>query len=236
MADKYNVLLMRDDSRVRRFRLSAAWLKFFFYFMIILAVIAAGGAYAGWTFWQKNNSLLAERHDLRRQLREANIQLERLQNVEKILQSNDPEELQSLFGTITIESQQKEQQAAPMIDLESLFGSVDLRKAKLSNIALKAVNGNKLRVSCDLNNVDTTSVLSGEVAFALVTHDGEKHDIDGNANDLSFQIQRFKKVVTTFSLPSGINLADVFGLRIMVETDSGETIFSKTYQLSSLMS
>ena len=38
-SNKYTVLIMRDDTQVRRMRFSPFWLKFFLWFLLILAAL-----------------------------------------------------------------------------------------------------------------------------------------------------------------------------------------------------
>jgi hypothetical protein len=232
MSNKFSVLLMRDDSNVRRFRVGSFWLKLLVYIEVLLIILAAGGIYAGYTFWRQNAMLEEQRVVLEKRLREAHVHLERLQNVEKILQSNDPEELQTLLGSMSIDKRPER----PPIDLGKLFRSVDKQQAVVDNMSVKAVRDNSLRVSFDLNNADSSRALSGHVELALVTKDGMISDVEANDEDLGFQIQRYKKIVTTFPLPEGMLVKDIFGLRVTIKNPSDATVFSETYQLSEFMS
>lgn len=42
---KYNVLFMRDDDTVKRYRLSPFWLRMLFWFVILLALLAGGSLF-----------------------------------------------------------------------------------------------------------------------------------------------------------------------------------------------
>jgi hypothetical protein len=148
------------------------------------------------------------------------------------LQSNDPEELQTLLGSMSIDKRPER----PPIDLGKLFRSVDKQQAVVDNMSVKAVRDNSLRVSFDLNNADSSRALSGHVELALVTKDGMISDVEANDEDLGFQIQRYKKIVTTFPLPEGMLVKDIFGLRVTIKNPSDATVFSETYQLSEFMS
>ncbi|MGE4299256.1 MAG: hypothetical protein AB7E47_14660 [Desulfovibrionaceae bacterium] len=238
--DKYSVLLMRDDTRVKRFRFSPLWLKLMLYCFLLLAVAAAGGGYAGFTFWKSNSLLRNELQSLERELRETRLDLERLQNVEKILKSNDPEELQSLFGSITVHPEgDNASQAAPppppSINLAKLFKRVDNGEARLDNIILKDDGDGTLKLSFDINNTNQNKALSGNVKLVFLTADGQSHAIDAKEADLSFLIQRYKKIVTSFVIPAGLTQKDIFGLRMTIITSEGDIIFSDTFQIARLM-
>ncbi len=100
---KYNVLFMRDDDTVKRYRLSPFWLRVLFWVVFMLAVCAGAGAWAGYTFWSENDQLKQEKIELQKALNDASVQLERLENVNKILDSYDPNELQSLLAAVPVE-------------------------------------------------------------------------------------------------------------------------------------
>ena len=231
--EKINVLFMRDDSNVRRYRVSPIWLKLALYGLILLCAMALGGFYAGYTYWSANKELVEERRELQRNLRETSLRLERLENVEKILQSNDPEELQSLFGSMSIEKGKKER---PIVDLGTLFSRVDLGDVSVENLGVKESGNGRLRVSFDLNNAGGDKTLTGQVELALVSREGADIPVVVKKDDLSFQIQRYKKIVTTFLLPGGMDVKDLFGLKVVIHTPAGKTIFRDTFQLSRVMS
>ncbi|WP_245628742.1 hypothetical protein [Salidesulfovibrio brasiliensis] len=87
---KYSVLFMRDDADVRRYRLSPFWLRFFLCSQMFLLFCAAGGMYLGYRGWKETKALNVENKRLEQQLVDAQVRLERLGNMEKILKSYDP--------------------------------------------------------------------------------------------------------------------------------------------------
>lgn len=229
MSDKYSVLLMRDDARVRRFRLSPLWLRLAVYSLILLAAAAAGGGYTGYTFWQQNSGLQAETASLQREIRELNMKLERLQNVEKILNSNDPEELQALLGNVTIEPAQP---AKPPIDLSALLHKVDMQVVKVDNISARAGNGRSVRLQFDLNNLATDRTLSGEVSVTLLGRQGQTRPVRAaNPEDLSYSISRYKKVRANLTVPDSMALNEVYALIISIDSN-GKTVFRDTVPVS----
>jgi len=46
---------MRDDTPVRRYRLSSTWLKVAVYSLALLLLCAGAGVFAGFKFWNKSN-------------------------------------------------------------------------------------------------------------------------------------------------------------------------------------
>ncbi len=220
MSEKYSVLFMRDDTRVRRFRISPLSLKLLMWLQAILILVASLGFYAGYTFWQKSHTLQDERISLQRELRETQVQLERLENMEEILQSNDPEELQALFGTMSIEDSSKEK---TVMDLGTLLATEDMQLVSVDNVMLKAMDETSMRLSFDLNNLDTSKTVDGLATVSLLTKDGQLLPTNASTKDLKFTISRFKKVVTSFALADPLTLKDIYALRLTIDVN-GKTV------------
>lgn len=235
---KFNVLMMRDNTPVKRYRLSPAWLKMGFWFLVLLAASAGCGGYFGYTFWEQNKTLKAELSATQRDLREARIELERLQNVENILESNDPEELQSLFGTAIGHDPEappaRQTPPPPPVNLKRIFKRVDLQQVGVDNLQAKSL-GRRIRVTFNLNNL-TEDTISGRAGMLLVDNTGKDLKLRLNRNDLVYQIQRFKQVSTRFAIPKGTSGKDVFGLRLIIKNSDGKVIFSETYPLANILS
>ncbi len=237
---KFNVIFMRDNSPVRRYRVSPAIIKFGAYGLALLVLLACGGAVGGYTYWHENYSLRQEKAGLERQLREANMELERLQNVDKILKSNDPEELQALLGSMTPPSERKakkeekaaaqqQQQQPPAVDLKKVFEKVDSRQASVENFNFKLA-GDAINLSFNLNNLLGNEMLTGVAQVALVLSDGSVVPVSVKEADMSFSIQRFKQISTTFALPKDLSRDRLLGLRLMLKNPQGQMIFSETHQ------
>ncbi|BFR49725.1 hypothetical protein RVX_R27860 [Nitratidesulfovibrio sp. HK-II] len=102
--EKYSLLLMRDDCRVRRLRVSPLALRLLTVSLVLLPLLAAFGVWAGFSFWQANRTLVNQNQALDRDLKEARVELERLSNLESLLRSSDPEELRALLGSAALAS------------------------------------------------------------------------------------------------------------------------------------
>ncbi|MDY7000890.1 MAG: hypothetical protein SVS15_03800 [Thermodesulfobacteriota bacterium] len=230
---KYNVLMMRDDTPVRRYRLSSGWLKLALYSLGLLVLCAGAGVFAGVKFWAKSNALLQERRDMEHRIQEAYMEMERLQNIEKILKSNDPKDMQSLLGSMSAETVRK-QPARPPVDLNKVFSRIDLRQVKVDNLQVKFV-GRYLRVTFHLNNMLSSGTLVGQGDIKLLTAGGDLLDVGVKKSDLAFQIQRFKQIATMILLPKNHSRNSLFGLRLVITDPSGKTIFSEAYPLSQIL-
>lgn len=236
---KYNVLMMRDNTPVKRYRVAPVWLKLALYCLLLLMAVAGAGGYFGYTFWQENTELVEEQNALRRELRESRIELERLQNIDKILKSNDPEELQSLFGVTPPPSENGETKLTPPpppVNLSEVFSKTDLQQVRVDNLQAHLRGAANLSVTFNLNNLQTDDTISGVTSISVVTNDGKDRDPKLNRNDLVFQIQRFKQITTSFRFPGGLTRDDVFGLRLVIKNNSGQVIFSDVYPLANILS
>lgn len=232
---KFNVIFMRDNSPVRRYRVSPAVIKFAAYALVLLLVLAGGGVAAGYTFWRENAALRQDKGSLERLVREVNMELERLQNVDKILKSNDPEELQTLLGSMSPPTDRKARKEdktppAPPVDLKKLFDRVDTRQASVENFSAK-IAGDSMNLTFSLNNLLGSEMLTGVAQVALVLADGGLVPVTVKDADMSFSIQRFKQISTSFSLPKDVAADHLFGLRLMLKNPQGQTFFSETHPL-----
>ncbi len=230
---KYNVLFMRDDDTVKRYRLSPFWLRMLFWFVVLLAVFAGTGAWAGYTFWTQNVQLKQEKIELQKNLTDASVQLERLENVNKILDSYDPNDLQSLLASVPVE-EKKVGTEKPPVDLKELLFYKNLMRAGVENVKLRK-SGRSLALSFDLNNLQPSSALSGLAKVQLIENNGKEISVTSSRDDMSFHIQRFKVVRTRFGLPSSLDLEDLYGMRLMITTNQDELIFSEVYPLSRVL-
>jgi hypothetical protein len=244
---KINVIFMRDDSHVRRYRLSPVWLRSVVYALIFLVLSAVGGGFAGLTFWRQNAALRADKAALEHDLRESAIELERLQNIDKILKSNDPEELQAMLGTMSSSADRKARKdknpdkaddaAAPGAppaqgeELRKAMEKVDTHQAKVENLQVR-YTGSSLSLSLGLTNLRGNELLTGAAQVALVTNDGALLPLESNEADMSFSIQRFKQLSASFRLPKDLAQDKLYGFKLSLKNPSGQIIFSETHQLS----
>lgn len=229
--DKLNLIIMRDDSQVRRYRVRVAWFKFLLYVQLVLVAAAGAGTYAGVTYWIKHMDLAQTNSRLEETLAEKHIQLERLQNIEKIMQSNNTEEIQGIFNSVSRGKQDVAQQ--PPLDLGDIFMAKDLQVAGVNNLQIRKVDGG-LRLSFELNNL-TDEILTGKTSVFFIARDASVRQAEGDETELSFEIQRFRRVNSLLKLPQNLDLEDVFAMRLVIENSEGESLFVQTYPLVNIL-
>ncbi len=98
--EKYTLLLMRDDSSVRRMRVSRGWLKFLVILLLLIVVCGGLSIWLGSKLWFENRELQAEVQELRQENNRMLVRLDRLSTVERILQNTDPKEVGDLLSMI----------------------------------------------------------------------------------------------------------------------------------------
>jgi hypothetical protein len=234
--DKYSVLFMRDDRRVKRFRVSPFWIKTFVYFITILSLSAAGGITASVYLWRASAGLRLDNRGLTGQLNQAQIQLERLQNVEKILQSNDPEELQALLGSVSSPPPSATPPAppAPSVDLAELLGAVNRQQVAIDNLRLSLANGSA-KIQFELNNLQPNQTLDGQIELLFVLKNGKTVAPQVNTQELAFSIQRFKTIRASAGLQGDLNVKDIYALRLSIKDAGGNVIYSEAYPLTRIL-
>ncbi|MEF2143812.1 MAG: hypothetical protein V3573_00070 [Desulfovibrionaceae bacterium] len=228
---KYSILFMRDDKDVRAFRLNPFWLKALLVGLVLLVVTAVAGVYFGATSLLENLRFKNENKELVSRLSEAELRLSSLANMEKILESYDSREVESMLTTEP--AQPEPVKSEPTIDLNSIFSKVDTGAVRLEDLKLE-IGPERVEVMFNLlNNLNNTQ-LAGAISLALVTNDGRTLDLEADDADLSFQIQRRKPVRAQVALPEGVAKENVFGLRLTVKRADGKVVYSETYSQSTM--
>ena len=218
---KYSVLFMRDDRDVTRYRVSPFWLKMFVFSQIFLLLCAAGGIYMGVRGFKINNELRGENKSLEQRLVDAEVRLERLGNMEKILQSYDPAELQSLLSAATTEVEKAPE--PEKVDLNKIFTRVDTQQVGVENLQAR-LTGRKMSISFELNNLQASKAVVGTSDLKLVMKDGSPVPLGP------------KRIKTTFQLPNGVTQKELFGLRLEIKGKGGDVFFAETYPLYHILS
>lgn len=85
----YSVLLMRDDSKARNYRVKCGTLHACLWAFVILLLAGAGGVAGGLYFWQEYSTLARTNAEQEKELAEIRLQLERLSNLESLLAASN---------------------------------------------------------------------------------------------------------------------------------------------------
>ncbi len=230
-ANKYNVILMRDDTSVKNFRLSPFWIKFLLLFFVFLLVTSGAGLYYSYIFFMEKKVIAQLYEDRMETFEEMQRELKRLRNVEQTFESYNEEELRSFLS-----AQRREEIDLPdnEVELDDIFSPVDQNIVGVANVQA-SLTQDKMRVQLEVNNMEGEGTVSGRIYLFLIKNDGTLIELDLEDNDLYYSIARFKRVDTTFDLPGGVDQESLFALRVSARDDNQELIYSQTYPLSKIL-
>lgn len=226
--EKLNLIFMRDDSRVRRYRFRVTWIKCFVFIQFFLLLAAICGTSAGIFYWRHHGALSTANSELREQIAEQSAHVERLQNIQEIIKTSEPQEIQSLFNTVT-----RQRQSLPqVINLQDIFVARDLEIAGVTNLQLQEAE-DSLRITFELNNLGDET-LSGTIQVFFITQQATVIEAQGEENELSFEIQRFRRVNSLLQLPEGLDLEMIFAIRLVIQDQDAEEVFIQTYPVGNI--
>ncbi|MFP4168848.1 MAG: hypothetical protein ACLFSY_08405 [Desulfonatronovibrionaceae bacterium] len=227
---KYNVLFMRDDRGVKRFRLSLSWIKFFVFSQVLLLILAASGGYFSVSFFRDNQELSARLAVLQTELTETRSELRRLENVRQILNSFDEKEVST-----ALQARSNDTDSGPSnLNLEEIFQHQDKQVVAVDHIQAR-VGDSKIRLRFELNNLLDDRKVSGWVKISLVARDGTVVDLDVQDPDLNFEINHFKKVHTSFGFHELVPRDKLFAIRLTITNEKKQVIYSETFPLSDII-
>lgn len=259
---KLNVIWFHDEQPAKRLRLRPGWIRAVTYFLVLAVLAAAGGVFAAYQFWTKAQETAGERREVEKRLSEALLKLERLQNIEKLLQTSDPTELNQLLAGLGLEpaaraqaqgknanakdapkeapkdsSKDAPKPAAPEREKPAGFDLAEVvGKVDLGQVGVENFKGRLdakgAHCTFDLSNLQPQP-MAGAGQLLAVMRDGVIVPLQTGKDELNFSIQRFKQVTALAQLPKGLDPAGVFGLRIVLSSSAGKIIFSETYPLAS---
>ncbi len=244
---KVDVLILRDDAGVRRFRLPGFAARLLWIVPLLLLVLLAAAVALAYHLRQDNQAMAGRVQSMRTELDAAGEGLLRLENVERVLRSRDVTELETLIGSYNVdnpgwwkhreerqnakEQPEKPEKEASRPDLGKLLARVDLNQAGVDNLRARIEN-RKLQLNFDLSNVTPQTGLVGRVEVGLVGNDASLTPLRAEKDELSFQIQRFKQIAASLPLPQKFEAKDVYGLRLVIVDPSGKAIFSQIFPLA----
>ncbi len=217
----YSVLFMRDDADVKTLRVSPRRLRLLLWVSAGLGVIMLIGLIVGLRSFVGYRSLLSERRDLEVKLAEVQVDLERLGNLDKLQKGAPSAKDAKDPGHAADKSPQAVSRAFAKINA----GTIGVENFKAQ------VTGSSLATTFDLNNKAQGSA-SGSIALLLLRNDGSLTELDAaTASDLTYQIQRFKRISATARVPEGLTRREALGLRVEIKNSDGEVILGETFSL-----
>jgi hypothetical protein len=228
---KYNLLVMKDNSTVVRFRLSTAWLQIGAAVLLLLLLLSLGGVVYGIRSHAQNQAIRKDRLTLLSRLGQLEQQIQRLENVESMIGSMEKDDL--LFVSLPAATKRPGQMVLPL-DLKELFSRTDLNVVSVNNLQAKFA-GEELRMSVELNSLQSETTVAGTIQFSVVTRDGHLREMD-NDQETAFEVSTYKTFKPVILLPQDIEKEELFAVRMRVLDTSGRMVLSETYPLEQILS
>jgi len=127
---KLNLIWFRDEQPAKRLRLRPGWVKAASYCLVLLTLCAAGGVFASYQFWRRVQETQSERREVEKRLQDTLLKLERLQNIEKLLQTSDPGELSQMLAGLGVEAPKPQAASKTGKDSKDAKDSKEAKDAK----------------------------------------------------------------------------------------------------------
>lgn len=218
----YSVLFMRDDADVKTLRVSPRRLRLLLWVSLGLAIVVLIGLVVGLRSFVGYRSLLTERRELEVQLAEAQVNMERLNNLDKLQKTAAAAPPANGAG--------KAAAAEKTQPLSRAFTKINAGTIGVENFRAQ-ITADGVATTFDLNNRAQGSSTGG-ISLLLLRSDGTLTELDvPNSSDLTYQIQRFKRISATGRAPAGLTRREALGLRVEIKNSDGEVILGETYAL-----
>ena len=217
--ERLNIIFMRDNGPRRSFRIRRSRLYLLFSFFGCLPFICALLAAECWHLRTENLQLRGNVEKFETDYQNAMARAQRLENLEILLEEKSVPGRDLLLKQIAAnESKPKAEKAAENLTASpelaegpghEEFPVVDSGRVLVSNVQVRAMRGNILRIGLDLRNPEADELLSGTVNATLITAAGEKFNLAFMPQDVgAFRINRFKRTVMSAQLPRNVNSID----------------------------
>lgn len=236
--ERLNIIFMRDNGPRRSFRIRRSRLYLLLFFFGSLPFLCALLIVQCWFLWESNVKLRENLEKFEADYQSAVTRAERLENLEILLEEEAVPGRDLLMRQLAARPAEDREQEHPQETTTAElpdgpgheeFPSVDTGRVKVSNVQVRAMRGNILRIGLDLRNPDTDQLLSGEVGATLVTAAGENMPLTFVPQDVgNFRISRFKRTVMNAHVPKSINLANS-QIILEVKDQAGDDLYRNIF-------
>ncbi len=241
---KFNILMMRDDAPVRRFRISVIWIRLLVLYFLVITVLAGAASYLSYALWQEARILRDDLIKVQNRLDEKLVENERLRNLKKTLHAGSiPSSDASSAEENTI--QEQAEGVTPPAESRASETGPNLTRLSAANVNMAIVKAEDMRATStrdgmklnfSLYNLKKEEASDGYCTIVLLTTSGESHDIIKNKTHLSFLINHYKQMETEIRLPQGLSLDEIYAVRLTVKARTEQAIFSKVYLITEILS
>lgn len=233
--NKFTLLFIRNDSNVKRLKVSPSVFILVTSFAALLITLGVSGSYLGYLFWSRYQDLRVLHSSMEKELTIHQKKLGRLQNLEQFLRSFDPEKLNILLDDSMTSGTGKETAPIDRQSVAELVPEYNAGIVQVEGIRLKQ-ESDMYRLTFSVHNTDPPGPAGGSVELFLhTTTGGMPLDSSHLKGDLRFLIRNFKTMDIRFSLPQELEIENVTSLRLVVVDNEGTAMFSKSYLISQIL-
>lgn len=234
--ERLNIIFMRDNGPRRSFRIRRSRLYLLIFFISCLPFLCALLAIQCWFLWDMNIQLRENVEKFETDYQKAVTRAERLENLSALLEEENVPGRDIIVRQLATrpEPEPEPEKVAAETPVQEgpgheEFPAIDTGLVKVSNVQVRAMRGNILRIGLDLRNLNADQLMSGEVGATLVTAKGERKTLVFNPQDVgNFRISRFKRTVMSAHVPGNINLADS-QIILEVKNQAGEDLYRNIF-------
>ncbi len=211
----YNVILLRDDSKVASFKLYKFWIKFFIYAFILMLLLTALATYGVYYYYNRYQLAAGERNNLKNEVLSYKVQAERLVHLEEWLRQTDPSRLNAVSEATTNGN-------APGAELAQTNQQPEMKAPglKVSEFRATRDSDRRMRVQFEVINEMENTPVTGKITFAVIVQDTLTPIVNVPQRDVEFQkISSRKRIRTTFGMPENIKTDTVEKVQVEVQCE-----------------
>lgn len=215
-----SIILMRDNGPRKNYHLRRKTFLGLLLFFTLSPLLGAFLAWGCWHLWTRAEFLAEKNSRLELELADTSAKLDRLENLESLLQESAVPGRDIILRRLAARSSQSAA-AAPQEAAEpgpqaadegpghEEFPAIDSGRIQVSNVQARAMRGNTLRIGLDLRNPENEQIISGIVRATLLTADGQRVALQFEPADAgAFRISRFKRAVLVSRVERKLSLID----------------------------
>ena len=248
--EKCNLLLMRDDGRTRRWRVSLRLFRVLCLTGILLPLLLGGAGWLVWVLHKDNTILNMQQRQLEQENKTLSAALKRLSNLEQLLDMPESAKLLALQSQqtrlkvaeqgapppeIPPQENTKDLNQGDAISLEAVPSSqlasaptVDMKLVGVENVHARSL-GNKLRIALDLHNSQQKNQLTGYVVCTVKGVGGENFLLEIPKEIASFRINRFKRAIFAPALPAAMRSLPALTVIIEINLEERGVVYRNEY-------
>ena len=248
--EKCSLLLMRDDGRTLRWRVSLGLFRALCVTGALLPLLLGGAGWLVWNLYKDNTTLYIQQHQLEQENKTLSAALRRLSNLEHLLDMPDHAKLLALQSQQTMlktaeqdapppevppQENAKDQNQGDAISIEAVPSSqasaaptVDMRLIGVENVNARRL-GDKLRIALDLHNSQQKNQLTGYVVCTVKSLGGESLFLEIPKDIASFRINRFKRAVFAPNLPAAMRGFSTLTVIIEINLEERGVVYRNEY-------